>query len=79
MALFTGRLAAPPCLGAATNDAFALARGRMVAEQLAVPGRNITNARKVRYRVVEGAPTWSYFQIANSIGVTYTAGVTGSF
>ena len=45
VALFTGRLAATPCRAAATNDAFALARGRMVAEQLAVPGRNITNAR----------------------------------
>ena len=44
-----------------------------------VSGRNITDARKTRYRVVDGAPTWSYFQIENNLGVTYTAGVTGSF
>ena len=47
--------------------------------KLFVMGRNLTNARKVRYRVVEGAPTSSYFQIANSLGTSYTAGVTGSF
>ncbi len=47
--------------------------------KLFVSGRNVTNARKVRYRVVDGAPTWSYFQIANSLGATYTAGITGSF
>ncbi len=47
--------------------------------KLFISGRNLTNARKVRYRAVEGAPTWSYFQIANSLGVTYTAGITGSF
>ena len=44
-----------------------------------VSGRNITNAQKIRYRVVDGAPAWSNFQIANNLGVTYTAGVTGSF
>jgi len=33
------------CLGAQTNDTFALARKRMVAQQLAGPGRDITNAR----------------------------------
>jgi outer membrane receptor protein involved in Fe transport len=47
--------------------------------KLFVSGRNLTNARKVRYRAVDGAPTWSYFQIANSLGTSYTAGVTGSF
>ncbi len=47
--------------------------------KLFISGRNLTNARKVRYRVLDGAPTWSYFQIANSLGATYTAGVTGSF
>jgi outer membrane receptor protein involved in Fe transport len=44
-----------------------------------VSGRNITDAHKIRYRVVEGAPATSHFQIANNLGVTYTAGVTGSF
>ncbi|HWA24397.1 MAG TPA: TonB-dependent receptor [Lacunisphaera sp.] len=42
-------------------------------------GRNVTNARKIRYRVVEGAPDWSDFQIANSLGASYTVGVTGRF
>ncbi len=41
-------------------------------------GRNVTNAQKTRYRVVDGAPAWSQFQIANNLGYTYTAGVTGS-
>ena len=39
---------------------------------------NLTNAQKTRYRVVDGAPSWSNFQIANNLGATYTAGVTGS-
>ncbi len=47
--------------------------------KLFVSGRNITNAQKIRYRVVDGAPAWSNFQIANNLGVTYTAGITGSF
>lgn len=47
--------------------------------KLFVSGRNITDARKTRYRVLDGAPTWSYFQIENTLGATYTAGVTGSF
>ena len=47
--------------------------------KLFVAGRNITNAQKTRWRVVNGAPDWSHFQIANNLGVTYTAGVTGSF
>jgi iron complex outermembrane receptor protein len=47
--------------------------------QLFVSGRNINNPQKTRYRVVDGAPAWSNFQIANNLGATYTAGVTGSF
>ncbi len=42
-------------------------------------GRNITNSQKLRQRVLEGAPEWSNFQIANNLGFTFTAGVTGSF
>jgi TonB-dependent receptor len=42
-------------------------------------GRNVTGTRKLRERVVEGAPEWSRVQIENNLGVTYTAGVTGSF
>jgi hypothetical protein len=44
--------------------------------RLFVSGRNVTNAQKTRYRVVEGAPDWSRFQIANNLGFTFTAGVT---
>lgn len=44
-----------------------------------VSGRNVTNARKVRYRSVDGAPDWADFQIANSLGASYTIGVTGRF
>ena len=47
--------------------------------KLFVSGRNITNAQKTRWRVVDGAPDWSHFQIANNLGFTYSAGVTGSF
>ncbi len=47
--------------------------------KLFVSGRNVTNAQKLRERVLDGAPSWSYFQIANNIGKTFTAGVTGSF
>lgn len=47
--------------------------------KLFISGRNLTNAQKTRYRVVDDAPTWSHFQIANNLGATYTAGVTGSF
>jgi TonB-dependent receptor len=47
--------------------------------RLFVSGRNVTNAQKTRYRVVEGAPDWSRFQIANNLGFTFTAGVTGGF
>ena len=47
--------------------------------KLFLSGRNITNARKLRERVVAGAPDWSNFQIANSLGTQYTAGVTGKF
>ena len=41
----TGRGTAAPSLAAAGTDAYALARRRMVAEQLVPPGRDITNAR----------------------------------
>lgn len=44
-----------------------------------VSGRNITDAQKLRRRDVQNAPEWSTFHIANNLGVTYTAGVTGSF
>ncbi|WP_172830196.1 TonB-dependent receptor [Opitutus sp. GAS368] len=47
--------------------------------KLFISGRNVTNAQKTRYRVVQGAPAWSDFQIANSLGAQYTAGITGSF
>jgi TonB-dependent receptor len=47
--------------------------------KLFLSGRNLTNAQKTRYRVLEGAPASSYFQIANNLGMTFTAGVTGSF
>jgi protein-L-isoaspartate(D-aspartate) O-methyltransferase len=40
-----GRGTAAPSLAAAGTDPYALARQRMVAEQLVGPGRNITNAR----------------------------------
>jgi hypothetical protein len=41
----TGRGTAAPSLAAAGTDPYALARQRMVAEQLIPPGRDITNAR----------------------------------
>ena len=41
----TGRGTAAPSPAAAGTDAYALARQRMVAEQLVRPGRDITNAR----------------------------------
>jgi hypothetical protein len=47
--------------------------------RLFLSGRNITNAQKTRYRVLTGAPPWSNFQIANNLGFTVTAGVTGGF
>ena len=47
--------------------------------RLFVSGRNVTNAQKTRYRVVDGAPDWSRFAIANNLGLTYTPGVTGGF
>ena len=47
--------------------------------RLFVSGRNVTNAQKTRYRVVDGAPDWSRFAIANNLGFTYSAGVTGGF
>jgi len=42
---FAGRGTAAPTLTAAETDPYALARQRMVAEQLVGPGRGITNAR----------------------------------
>jgi len=42
---FAGRGTAAPPLTAAETDPYALARQRMVAEQLVGPGRGITNAR----------------------------------
>lgn len=47
--------------------------------KLFVHGRNLTNAQKMRWRSVEGAPDWSRFQIANNLGFNYTAGITGTF
>ncbi|HEY1108858.1 MAG TPA: hypothetical protein VGE76_09505, partial [Opitutaceae bacterium] len=47
--------------------------------KLFVSGRNVTDAQKLRRRDVQNAPEWSTFHIANNLGVTYTAGVTGSF
>jgi len=47
--------------------------------KLFVSGRNVTDAQKTRIRRVQNAPEWSTFHIANNLGVTYTAGVTGSF
>jgi iron complex outermembrane recepter protein len=47
--------------------------------ELFLSGRNVTNAQKTRDRVLTGAPAWSNFQIANNLGYTYTAGVTGTF
>lgn len=47
--------------------------------QVFLQGQNVTGARKLRERVVEGAPQWSRVQIENNLGQTYTVGVTGSF
>lgn len=47
--------------------------------RLFISGRNLTDAQKLRRRDVMNAPEWSTFHIANNLGVTYTAGVTGSF
>jgi iron complex outermembrane recepter protein len=64
---------------AATTVDFNVEYGITRWAKLFFSGRNVTNVQKTRYRVVEGAPTWSYFQIANNLGATFTAGVTGSF
>src|SRR5437773_8820577 len=45
LAACAAREIAAPCLARAADDPFTLARRRMVAEQLAGPGRDITNAR----------------------------------
>jgi TonB-dependent receptor len=47
--------------------------------KLFLSGRNVTDAQKMRRREVQNAPEWSTFHIANNLGVTYTAGITGSF
>ena len=47
--------------------------------RLFLSGRNVTDAQKLRRRDVNNAPGWSTFHISNNLGVTYTAGVTGSF
>ena len=47
--------------------------------RLFLSGRNVTDAQKLRRRDVANAPEWSTFHISNNLGVTYTAGVTGSF
>ena len=45
LASLNGRGTAAPVVAAPGTDPFALARQRMVAEQLVRPGRDITNAR----------------------------------
>ncbi|MSU49916.1 MAG: TonB-dependent receptor [Opitutus sp.] len=45
--------------------------------KLFVSGSNITGARKLRERVIEGAPAWSRVQNENHLGQTYTVGITG--
>lgn len=42
-------------------------------------GQNVTGARKLRERVIEGAPAWSRVHIENNLGQTYTVGINGSF
>jgi iron complex outermembrane receptor protein len=62
-----------------TTVDFSLEYGVTKWAKLFLSGRNVTNAQKTRYRVVDGAPTWSYFQIANNLGATFTAGLSGTF
>jgi iron complex outermembrane receptor protein len=62
-----------------TTVDFSLEYGITRWAKLFVSGRNITDAQKLRRRDVTNAPEWSTFHIANNLGVTYTAGVTGSF
>jgi len=62
-----------------TTVDFSLDYGITRWAKLFVSGRNITDAQKMRVREVQNAPQWSTFHIANNLGVTYTAGVTGSF
>lgn len=47
--------------------------------QLFLSGLNVTGARKMRERVVEGSPAWSRMQIENNLGKTYTVGIKGEF
>src|SRR5437879_5780009 len=64
------------CLGAAGDDSFALARRRMVSEQLVGPGRGITNARVIgamgkvpRHEFVpEHLRSWAYEDYPLPIG-----------
>lgn len=44
-----------------------------------VQGQNVTGARKLRERVVEGSPAWGRVHIENNLGQTYTAGINGTF
>lgn len=65
----------PPYTALDFNLEFSLTRWA----KLFISGRNINNPQKMRERVLDGAPAWSNFQIANNLGATYTAGITGTF
>lgn len=62
-----------------TTVDFSLEYGVTRWARLFISGRNITDAQKLRRRDVQNAPEWSTFHVANNLGVTYTAGITGSF
>lgn len=62
-----------------TTVDFSLEYGVTRWAKLFISGRNITDAQKLRRRDVQNAPEWTTFHIANNLGVTYTAGITGSF
>lgn len=47
--------------------------------KLFVSGRNVTDARRTGLRLSADSPQWSSYRGENNLGVTYTAGVTGSF
>jgi len=46
---------------------------------LYLSGSDLTNEAKTRIRRITGAPAWSRLQIENSLGKTYSVGVTGTF
>ncbi len=46
---------------------------------LYISGSDLTNEAKTRVRRIDGAPAWSRLQIENSLGKTYSIGVTGEF